>query len=203
MLQALIDSKAKVVILEKMFERPNASFSVSGLGRLADLSKASVSNIVLEWEKSGLVLSRHEGRNKMVYINDKYYLLPELKKVFEKTRDFQKPLVAQLKKMASLKKREVLAVSAFGSRARKDYTHFSDFDVLVVVEDKESNVSEQIMEEAVKASGMTGISFSPVIMSKKDFQTRLKEKDKFLQNILTEGKVFKGGKWIEHFQTAR
>ncbi|MEK6957808.1 MAG: nucleotidyltransferase domain-containing protein [archaeon] len=186
-----------------MLERPNASFSVSGLGRLADLPKASVSNIVSEWEKTGLVLSTHEGRNKMVYINTKFYLLPELKRIFEKTRDFQKPLIEELGKMPSLKNKQVKAVIVFGSRARKDFTHYSDFDVLVVIEDSNSNVSERIMEESVKASGKTGIRFSPVIMGKKDFHDRWKEKDKFIQNILTEGKTLRGGKWIEHAQAAR
>ena len=200
MLKRVIDSEAKARLLEKMLERPGASFSVSGLGRLADLSKASVSNIVSEWEKSGVMLSRREGRNKMVCINAKYYLLPELKMIFAKTKDFQKPLAEELKKMHSLKKKEVKAVVVFGSRARKDFTHFSDFDVLVVMENKGCKASEQIMEEAVKSSGRTGIRFSPVLMGKKDFQARVKEKDRFTQNILAEGKVLKGGKWIEHVQ---
>ena len=203
MLQTMINSGSKARLLEKMLERLNASFSVSGLGRLADLSKASVSNIVSEWEKSGLVLSSYEGRNKMVYINSKFYLLPELKRIFKKTKDFQKPLVGELKKMPSLKNRGVKAVVVFGSRARKDFTQYSDFDVLVVIENKEGKVSEQIMEEAVKATGRTGIRFSPVIMGKNDFQTRWKEKDKFIQNILADGKVLKGGRWIEHAQTSR
>lgn len=202
MLQTIIDSKAKARLLEKMLERQEASFSISGLGRLADVSKASVSNIISEWGKAGLVLSRHEGRNKMVYINAKYYLLPELKKIFAKTKDFQKPLIKALESMVSLKSKQVKAVVVFGSRARKDFNHYSDFDVLIVIENNESNASERIVEEAVKSSGKTGIRFSPLIMGKKDFQTRLKEKDKFLQNILGEGKVIKGGRWIEHAQTA-
>ncbi|MBI4210977.1 MAG: winged helix-turn-helix transcriptional regulator [Candidatus Diapherotrites archaeon] len=203
MMQTLVDSKSKTRLLEKLFERPDASFSVSGLGRLADLSKASVSNIVSEWEEAGLVLSTREGRNKMVYINTKFYLLPELKRIFKKTKDFQKPLLEELMKMPSLKNKEVKATVVFGSRTREDFTHYSDFDVLVVVDDKNSNVSEKIMEESVKASGKTGIRFSPVIMGKKDFKDRWKEKDKFLQNILAEGKTLKGGKWIEYAQASR
>jgi len=203
MLQTLVDSDSKAKLLEKLFERPNASFSVSELGRLAGLSKASVSNIVTEWQKAGLALSTHEGRNKMVYINTKFYLLHELKMIFKKTRDFQKPLVEEISKMQCLKSKEVKAVIVFGSRARKDFTHYSDFDALVVIEDSNSDVSEKIMEESVKASGKTGIRFSPVIMGKKDFKGRWKEKDKFLQNILAEGKTLKGGKWIEHAQASR
>jgi len=202
-LSNIVDSDSKTKLLIKLLERSGASFSISGLGRLADLPKASVSNIVSEWEKTGLVLSAYEGRNKMVYINTKFYLLHELKMIFKKTRDFQKPLVEEISKMQCLKSKEVKAVIVFGSRARKDFTHYSDFDVLVVIEDITSSVSERIMEESVKASEKTGIRFSPVIMGKKDFFDRWKEKDKFVQNILTEGKTLKGGKWIEHAQAAR
>ncbi|MFH1257221.1 MAG: nucleotidyltransferase domain-containing protein [Candidatus Diapherotrites archaeon] len=203
MLQTLIDSDAKTRLLEKLFERPGVSLSVSELGRIAGLSKASVSNIVSEWEKSGLALSAHEGRNKMVCINCKFYLLPELKRIFEKTKDFQKPLVEELRKMPSLKNKEVKAVIMFGSRAGKDFTHYSDFDVLVVVENSNSNLSERIMEESVKVSEITGIRFSPVIMGTKDFNDRWKEKDKFIQNILKEGRALKGGKWIGNIQASR
>ncbi|MEK6941627.1 MAG: nucleotidyltransferase domain-containing protein [archaeon] len=196
----MIDSQAKARLLEKMLERPGASFSVSGFGRLADLSKASVSNIVSEWEKAGLVLSKHEGRNKMVYMNTKYYLLPEMKKVFEKTRDFQKPFVEKLKRMSSLKKKSVKAIIVFGSRARKDFNHFSDLDVLVALEEDNGNISEMVREEFVKATGRTGIRFSPIIMAKKELKERWKEKDNFLKNILEEGKVLKGGKWIGSIQ---
>jgi len=202
-LTKIVDSDSKTKLLVKLLERPSASFSVSGLGRLADLPKASVSNIVAEWEKTGLVLSTQEGRNKMVYINTNFYLLPELEKIFQKTRDFQRPLVEEIKKMPNLKKKLVKAVVVFGSRTRNDFAHSSDIDVLVVLEDKNNEVSEKIVEEFVQASEKTGIRFSPVIMDKKDFKNRWKEKDKFLQNILTEGKILKGGKWVEHIRTSR
>lgn len=202
-LSKIVNSDSKTKLLVKLLERPNASFSVSGLGRLADLPKASVSNIVSEWEKIGLVLSTHEGRNKMVYINTNFYLLPELKKIFEKTKDFQKPLVEEINKMPSLKKKLVKAIIVFGSRTRNDFTHSSDIDVLVALDEENSSASERITEEFVQATEKTGIRFSPVIMGKKDFKNRWKEKDKFILNILTEGKILKGSKWIEHIRTSR
>ena len=197
----LVDSQAKTRLLSWMLSRPHA-FSVSDLGRACELSKASVSNIVAQWEKTGLVLSREQGRNKLISINPKFYLLPELKRVFEKTMDFQKPLIKKLGSMATLKKKDVKAVVIFGSRVRKDFSHFSDLDVLVAIDDKENPITESIMEEAINASKETGIRFSPVLMDEKDIRTRWKEKDRFLRNILTEGKILKGRKWIEHLQTA-
>ena len=202
-LQRLVDSDSKVKLLGKLFERLNSTFSVSELGRLADIPKASVSNIVIQWQETGLVLSKQQGRNKLVFINTKFYLLPELKRIFEKTRNFQKPLMEELNKMPSLKNRGIKAVIVFGSRLRKDFAYSSDFDVLVVLDDKNSKVSERIIDEFVEATNKTGISFSPVILDEKNFRNRWKEKDRFITNILTESKIIKGGKWIEHIQAAR
>lgn len=198
----LIDSKSKASLLQRLLERPNAVFSVSELGRLSGLPKSSVSAIVAQWEGSGLALSRQQGRNKLVSINPKFHLLPELRKIFEKTGDFQKPLISELKSMRSLKSPQVRAVVVFGSRARNDFSYASDLDVLVGVEDKNSPITERIVEEFAQASKRTGVRFSPVLLEKKEIMGRWKEKDRFIHNILAEGKIMNGGKWLGHLQAA-
>ncbi|HLC79064.1 MAG TPA: nucleotidyltransferase domain-containing protein [archaeon] len=198
----VIDTDSKTKLLNYLLERPNSSFSVSELGRLSDLPKASVSNIVSEWEQIGLVESKWQGRNKLVVLNSNFYLLPELKKIFKKTKDFQKPLLKELGLMHALKSHNVVAIIAFGSRMRNDYTNSSDLDVLIVLKEKKSGISEKIVEGFVQASAKTGIRFSPLLIDKEDFQNRLKEKDKLLSNILAEGKVLKGGSWIGSVQAS-
>jgi len=84
LIQQLINSNSKILLLEKLLDKPSA-FSVSELGRLSDIPKATVSVIVNDWEKAGLVESEQQGRNKLVKINRKFYLLAELKKIFEKS----------------------------------------------------------------------------------------------------------------------
>ena len=201
-LQKLVDSKSKAILLAKLLERPQAVFSISELGRMAGLSKACVSVIARQWEESGLILSRQQGKNKLVSMNPKFYLLPELKKIFEKTRDFQKPLIDMLMSMRVLKSPEVKAVVVFGSRAKGDFSHASDLDVMVGLEDKNSPVTERIVEEFVQATKKTGVRFSPVLLDKKDVIQRLKEKDRFIFNIMNDGRILKGVKWLEHLQTA-
>jgi len=90
-LQQLVDSKSKILLLGKLLDKSQA-FSVSELSRLADLPKATVSVIVSEWEKAGLVSAEQQGRNKLVKLNSRFYLLPDLKKIFKKAASFQKPL---------------------------------------------------------------------------------------------------------------
>ncbi|MBI5554116.1 MAG: nucleotidyltransferase domain-containing protein [Candidatus Diapherotrites archaeon] len=197
----LIDSKSKSRLLSKFLERPGASFSVSDLGRLADLPKASVSVIIRQWEEEVLVQCRQQGRNKLVSINSNYYLLPELKKISEKTRNFQKPLFDRLKSMPVLKNPKIRAILAFGSRIKGNYARHSDLDLLIGVENKANPITEKIVEGMVSATQKTGVRFSPTILSGKEIRARWKEKDLFILNALNHGKIIKGAEWLEHLQT--
>ncbi|MFH1663746.1 MAG: nucleotidyltransferase domain-containing protein [archaeon] len=201
LMQQSINSKSKILLLEKLLDK-SGSFSVSELGRLSGIPKATVSGIVNDWEKAGLVLVEYQGRNKLAKINQKFYLLPELKKIFRKTSDFQQPLLSMLESSKLLKNPKIKAVIVFGSRIRKDFSHHSDLDVLIGLEQKNSELEEKIVEKFVSATASTGIRFSPAILDKKEIKSRLKEKDLFFQNILSEGKILKGRTWIEHLQTA-
>ncbi len=200
-LQQLVDSKSKILLLGKLLDRPQA-FSVSELSRLADLPKATVSLIVNEWEKAGLVLAERQGRNKLVKLNSKFYLLPDLKKIFRKTAHFQEPLFNRLKSMKALKAKKVRAVVVFGSRLSGNFSHQSDLDVLIVVENKNGPLAEKIVEEFVKATNGANIRFSPLILDAKETRGRWIEKDAFIKNIFREGKILKGRDFIEHLQAA-
>lgn len=201
LIKRLINSNSKILLLENLLGKP-ASFSVSELGRMAGIPKATVSLIINDWEKAGLVESEQQGRNKLVKINQKFYLLPELKRIFSKAGDFQRPLIKSLESSKLIKNQKVAAVIVFGSRTRKDFLHKSDFDVLIILEQKNSVLEEKILEEFVNAAHKTGIRFSPVILDKKEIKSRLKGKDLFILNVLNEGKIIKGRTWIERIQTA-
>ena len=201
LLKRLVNSNSKILLLEGLLGKP-ASFSVSELGRMAGIPKATVSLIVRDWEKAGLVESEQQGRSKLVKINQKFYLLPELKKIFSKAGDFQRPLIKFLESSNLMKNRQVAAVIVFGSRTRKDFLHKSDFDVLMVLEKKNSVLEEKILEEFVDATHKTGVRFSSVILDKKETASRLKGKDLFILDVLDKGKILKGRNWIERTQAA-
>lgn len=199
-LRELADSNSKAHLLQYLLDS-SQPFSVSELARLSDLPKASISVIVSQWEKTGLVLAKTQGRNKLVGINPKFYLLPELKSILKKTKNFQKPLVEKLGSLSITKNSKVKAIIVFGSRTREDFSNASDLDVLIALENKNNPITEKIVEEFVKATVETGTRFSPVFLDKKEIKNRWKEKDAFLRNILEKGKILKGGKWLGHLQT--
>lgn len=81
----------------------------------------------------------------------------------------------------------IVAAYAFGSRVRGDHEAWSDFDLLVVVRDKdpliESAIIGVIVDEEIKA----GLSFTPVVKDLRAFEMEKKFHTPFYENILAEG----------------
>ncbi len=198
-LELVLDSKAKLALLRKIVSNENA-FSISELSRLSDLPKATVSITIKAWEKAGFAVAMQQGRNKLVRINKAFYLLPELKKIAAKAPNEQKKFFERAKATAS-KYRKIKAMVVFGSRARGDFSHQSDMDILICLQEKETN-TEQILMDFVKASQKIGIGFSPVFLDSGEIRSRLIEKDQFILNVLSQGKIIKGEKWLGNIQAA-
>lgn len=195
----LLDSESKVMLLGKILDSEH-SFSVSELARFSSRPKATVSRIVKDWEEAGLVSTEFQGKNKLSRINSSFYLLPEIKKIFKKAANFQAPLIAKLKRIVE-KKPEIKAVVFFGSRARGDFSGSSDLDILIGAE-KKSAETEALFEDFARATSKTGVMFSPVFLDSGEIRSRLVEKDQFILNVLSQGKIMKGEKWLGNIQAA-
>lgn len=87
---------------------------------------------------------------------------------------------------------DIISITAFGSRARGDFSGDSDMDVLVVVSKKTSKnvsfINNIFYEEEIK----TGIPFSVTVVSIQSFDNNKRFKTGFYQNIKKDGVVFYG-----------
>jgi predicted nucleotidyltransferase len=81
----------------------------------------------------------------------------------------------------------IVAVYAFGSRVRGDHGEWSDFDVLVVVKDREPLIENKIMGIFVEEEFRSGMIFTPVIKDLKAFENEKSLKTPFYENIMKEG----------------
>jgi predicted nucleotidyltransferase len=97
----------------------------------------------------------------------------------------------ELKKISTALKEKypdtILSVIAFGSRVRGDHTERSDFDVLVVVENRDAAIEEGIVDIFVEEEMKTGISFDPVIKTAGSMELEKQHHTPFYENISTEG----------------
>ncbi|MDI6745159.1 MAG: nucleotidyltransferase domain-containing protein [Thermodesulfovibrionales bacterium] len=81
----------------------------------------------------------------------------------------------------------IISVHAFGSRVRGDNNEWSDFDVLVLVKDKNPEIESGIINIFVDAETKSGLSFTPVIKDIHSFEMEKKFHTPFYENIMKEG----------------
>ena len=81
----------------------------------------------------------------------------------------------------------IVTVYAFGSRIRGDHTAKSDFDVLVLVNDRTIDVEEEIIGVFVEEEMKSGISFDPVIKTADSFALEKRYSTPFYQNVTEQG----------------
>ena len=92
--------------------------------------------------------------------------------------------------VAALKKKypeNILSVYAFGSRVRGDHKEGSDFDVLVLVNDRTVTLEEGIIDTFVEEEMKSGISFDPVIKTTHSFELEKKHHTPFYENVMRQG----------------
>ncbi len=80
--ETLIGSKTKMKLLGFLLEHKKDSYAISELAKLTHLPKSGVSKVVETWEGSGLIKINRIGNTKAVGIDQDFFLLPELSKLF-------------------------------------------------------------------------------------------------------------------------
>ncbi len=86
----------------------------------------------------------------------------------------------------------LLAVLAFGSRVRGDFTGESDFDILVVVKKRTLNIIDIINTAFSEEESKTGTPFSVVVKELESFKKEKEHNTPFYRNIKREGMVLYG-----------
>ena|SRR3990172_5784511 len=81
----------------------------------------------------------------------------------------------------------IVSIHAFGSRARGDHDQWSDFDVLVVLKDKEPRIESEVIGIFVDEELESGTSFTPVIKDARALELEKKFHTPFYENIVREG----------------
>lgn len=96
------------------------------------------------------------------------------------------------KKLKSILKDNLVSVIAFGSRVRGDFHGESDFDLLIIVKERNPDVVEKVIKVLHEEEEKTGIPFSPVIKHLESFEKEKALNTTFYRNIKREGIVIYG-----------
>jgi len=81
----------------------------------------------------------------------------------------------------------IVAVYAFGSKVRGDNGDWSDFDVLIVVKNRNPSIEDEIMNIFVQEELKSGLIFTPLIKDQRAFDSEKNLRTPFYENITHEG----------------
>lgn len=95
-------------------------------------------------------------------------------------------------KLRDTLKDNLITVIAFGSRVRGDFTGESDFDILVVVRERDVKVIDIVNEVFGEEEDKTGIPFSAVIKTLDTYEKERAYNTTFYRNLKKEGVTFYG-----------
>lgn len=85
--------------------------------------------------------------------------------------------------------RRILKIIAYGSRVRGDFESDSDLDLLVVVDKKDREIKEKILDIFYSYELKTEISFSVTILSKGELEFNERLGSPFIKEIKKEGLI--------------
>ena len=161
--------------------------SARGVAREAGVNHQACAVALRKLEQLGAVSRMGSGRTQLLRLNVESYLvsgliLPLLLKERQWISTVHKAVVQEFEQPA-------LTITIFGSAARGEDTPGSDLDVLVVVrnaKDKHAVLGAAALgnSDFMKRFGMR---CSPVVFTLAEVKSRIRKKDRLMENILKEG----------------
>lgn len=185
-LDKILTNKTKIKVLRTLYIL-DREVSNPELAKSLDLSTMSISRIISDFSKIGIVISTKKGNSIFSKINKGNYLADFLKYIFASERDIEEGLkkIIGNNVYEMYKKRNIVSVILFGSRARGENKIESDFDIMVIVKNT---------KKEVKNVEILGFNVSIFVISSEEFIEKLNKKDPFIGNVYFDGEILRGKK---------
>jgi len=180
MLVKLFTSKLRVEILTLFFSRPEESLYFGEIVKLTGEDRGNISRELRNLESIGLLVSRKEGNLKYYSLNKNFLLYDELRSIIQKTRG----IIGKLKETLSEAKKIDYAF-IFGSIASTTETAKSDIDLMVIGDIPLENLL-RLLRSPEKTFGR---DINPSLFSFKQYKNRIKKKDSFIMQVMSEPRI--------------
>jgi len=182
MLEALLGSKLRAKVLGWLFSHPDERYFVRQLTALLKEDSTNVSRELARLEKTGILVSTTEGRQKYYQANRQSPLFNELHGLMLKTVG----VADIIKKALEPRMADIRLAFIFGSVAKKAENRSSDIDLLVVGDITFGDLVDLIStaEEALSRE------LNPVVYTLTEFNKRLSENHYFIRDVLSGEKIF-------------
>ena len=182
MLETILGSKLRSKVLGWLFTHPDERYFVRQLTNLLKEDSTNVSRELIRLEKTGVLVSTKEGKQKYYQANRKSPVYNELHGLIVKTTG----VVDVLRSALSPSAERIKVAFIFGSFASGNEDKASDIDVMVVggisFEDAVSLLSE--------AEEKLGREINSVVYPVAEFKQKIKDDHHFVKTVLEEEKIF-------------
>lgn len=177
----LTKSKTRKKILQFFFSDLNKKYYLRELERILGLSIGNIRRELLLLEKLGLF--KHEQMGKQVYysVNKKSPIFEEFKNIVSKTIGLEGLMKNALKNVE-----EINIAFIFGSFAKEKEDSFSDIDLMLIGKLDE----DKLISKIIKLEKKFNREINYHIFSPTDWKKKIQEKNSFLENILSQPKIF-------------
>lgn len=185
-LEKIMGSKAKVRIIKALSS--GKELQLSEIKRMTNLSLSTVHEAIKDLVSLRIVMSRNIGKTRLYRINQGNYFSKIVVKAVLEERKFYN--VVLKKYINKIKSSDVINITVFGSYARGEEFP-KDIDILVVTKNRES-LKENIIEMEGFLLEKYDVHVSTIVLEEKDIKTKFRSNDKFILNVIAEGKKLYG-----------
>lgn len=182
MLETITGSKLRAKVLAWLFTHPDQHYFVRQLSGLLEEDSTNISRELIRLEKTGILLSTKEGRQKYYRVNNNSPVYYELHGLVVKTTGLADVLRAALQPA----REQIKLAIIFGSMASSHEGEASDIDVMII-----GSIS---FEEAVSllspAEEKLGREINAVVYPLSEFRIKFKEGHHFIRTVIEDTKIF-------------
>lgn len=165
-----------------LFTHPDERYFVRQLTSLLREDSTNVSRELIRLEKTGILVSTKEGKQKYYQANKKSPIYDELHGLILKTVG----VADIIKKALEPRIADIKLALIFGSVAKRTENRFSDIDLLVV-----GNITfGEVVDLLSPAEGTLNRELNQVVYTLAEFNRRLSENHYFINDILSGDKIF-------------
>ena len=154
---------------------------VNELARILEVDPGNLSRKLKELESEGVLISEFSGKQRYYFLNKKYPLLKEAKKIFEIKYGLAEQIAKRLRAIKGVKEAYI-----FGSYAKGDFEAESDIDVLLIGSHSVFSAQEALrpLEKRI------GREINIADLAEEEFKKKQKARDEFVADIF-RGKTIK------------
>lgn len=172
-----LNSKIEIAVLEYFFVNPQARKYINELAQILGINPANLDKKLKELEKEGILHSEVSGKQKYYFLNKKYFLLSEVKKIFEAKYGLPEKFKKALNGLVGLEEAYL-----FGSFAKGNAGEESDIDLLLIGGHSSLEADRRI----AKMQNQLQREINTVDIATDEFKKRKKNRDEFLENIFAD-----------------